>query len=81
LKVSKVKDFIERVGWTFAEAYIGLGAVDWIANGINLNLLHQLYAALGAATASTIKVLLAQRVGKRGSGDAIPGGVETKAAS
>jgi hypothetical protein len=76
MKVNKVKDFVERAGWTFIEAYIGLGAIDWIANGVNLSLLHQLYGALGAALAATIKVLIAQRVGSRGSGDAIPGGVE-----
>jgi hypothetical protein len=76
MQVSKAKDFVERAGWTFIEAYIGLGAIDWIANGVNLSLLHQFYGALGAASAATIKVLLAQRIGSRGSGDAIPGGVE-----
>lgn len=75
MKVNKLKDLVERVGSTFIEAYIGLGAIDWIANGINLNLVHSLYAALGAAAAATIKVLLAQRIGKQGMGDAIPGGV------
>lgn len=79
IKVNKAKDLIERVGWTFVEAYIGLGALDWITNGINLNLVHQLYGGLGAAAVAAIKVLLSQRVGAHGSGDAIPGGViETK---
>ena len=73
--VNKLKDFIDRVGWTFIEAYIGLGAIDWISNGINISLLHNLYAGLGAATAATIKVLIAQRIGQHGSGDAVPGGV------
>lgn len=77
--VNRAKDFIDRVGWTFVEAYIGLGAIDWISNGINLSLWHSLLGGLGAAAAATIKVLLAQRVGTHGSGDAIPGGViETK---
>jgi hypothetical protein len=80
VKVNQAKDLAERVGWTFIQAYIALGAVDWIAAGINLSLLHELYVALGAAVASTIKVLIAQRVGTRGSGDAIPGGVVEPAA-
>lgn len=78
MKVNKVKDILERVVWTFLQAYVGLGAIDWISNGINLSLVHQLGAALGAAVAATVKVLIAQNVGSRGSGDAIPGGVEKK---
>jgi hypothetical protein len=75
VKVNALRDWAERVGWTFVEAYLALGALDWIANGVNLSLLHQLYGSLGAALVATVKVLLAQRVGTRGSGDAIPGGV------
>lgn len=75
-KVNKFKDLVERCGWTFIEAYVGLGAIDWITNGINMSLVHSLYAGLGAAVAAVIKVLVAQQVGNRGSGDAIPGGVE-----
>lgn len=75
MKINKLKDFAERVGWTFIQAEIALGALDWIAQGINLNLLHQLEVSAGAALAATIKVLIAQRFGNRGSGDAIPGGV------
>jgi hypothetical protein len=74
-RVNRAKDFLERVGWTFIEVEVGLGALDWISNGINLSLWHTFYASLGAAAAATAKVLWAQRVGKRGSGDAIPGGV------
>jgi hypothetical protein len=81
MKVNKAKDLIERVGWTFIQAYIALGAVDWIASGINLSLLHELYLSLGAAVAATIKVFVAQSVGSRGSGDAIPGGVVAPAAA
>lgn len=79
LKVNQTRDFLERVGWTFIEAEIGLGALDWISNGINLSLWHTFYASLGAAAAATVKVLWAQRQGTRGSGDAIPGGVVEKA--
>lgn len=76
MKVNQAKDFVERVGWSFIETYISLGALDWVSKGINLSLLHQLYGSLGVAVAAAIKVVLAQRVGSRGSGDAIPGGVE-----
>lgn len=76
MKVNKVRDWVERAGWTLIEAYIALGALDWLSNGVNLSFVHQLYAALGAALVATIKVLLAQRAGDRGSGDALPGGVE-----
>jgi hypothetical protein len=76
MKINKVKDFIERVGWTFLEVEISLGLLDWLSSGLNVNFVHQLYASLGAAAAATIKVLWAQRVGSSGSGDAIPGGVE-----
>lgn len=75
VKVNRLRDLAERVGWTFIEAYLGLGALDWIAHGVDLSLVHQLYGSLGAALIATAKVLLAQRVGAAGSGDAIPGGV------
>lgn len=73
-KVNKTRDFIERVAWTFIQAEIALGALDWLASGINLSLLHTLYVSAGSAAAATIKVLIAQRFGA-GSGDAIPGGI------
>jgi len=77
--VNKTKDLIERVVWTFLQAELALGALDWLASGFNLNFAHQLYASLGAALAATIKVLIAQRVGQHQDGAAIPGGViETK---
>lgn len=75
VKLDKVKDFIERVGWTFIQVEIGLGALDWLSKGVNLSFLHILYGSLGAALAATIKVLLAQNVGKHPDGAAIPGGV------
>jgi hypothetical protein len=74
MKVDKAKDLIERVAWTFVQAYIALGAIDWIAKGINLSLVHELYVSLGAAVAATIKVLLAQRLSSSGDGSALPGG-------
>lgn len=65
---TKTEDFLERVGWTFIQAELGLGALDLISKGINLSLLHTLYASLGAAVAATVKVLLAQRLGGSDSG-------------
>lgn len=75
MTVNRWKDFIERVGWTFLEVELGLGLLDWIANGINLSLLHTFYASLGAAVAATVKVLIAQQFGQHKDGAAIPGGV------
>jgi hypothetical protein len=75
MKINKAKDLAERVGWTFIQAWIALGALDWLAKGINLALVHQLEISAGAAVAATIKVLIAQNVGKRADGAAIPGGV------
>ncbi len=64
----KWKDLAERVGWTFVQAEVALGLLDWLAAGFNLNFLHQLYVSLGAAAAATIKVLIAQGLGKSDSG-------------
>jgi hypothetical protein len=75
MQVNKYRDLAERVAWTFIQAYIGLGAIDWIAKGINLSLVHELYISLGAAVAATIKVFLAQKFSSSGDGSAIPGGV------
>jgi hypothetical protein len=75
VQINQVKDLVERVGWTFIQAEIALGALDWLASGINLSTLHTFYVSLGAALAATIKVLIAQRVGQHRDGAAIPGGV------
>lgn len=75
MRVNKKLDFIERVAWTFIQVEISLGAMDWLNDGINLSFAHKLYVSLGAAVAATIKVLIAQRAGSEGLGDAIPGQV------
>jgi hypothetical protein len=75
MQVNKAKDFVERVAWTFFQAEIGLGLLDWLSGGINLSFWHTVYASLGAAAAATIKVLLAQNLGKHPDGAAIPGGI------
>ena len=73
--VDQIRDLVERVAWTFLEAEVSLGLLDWVSQGYSLKLWHQIVASLGAATAATIKVLIAQRVGKHNDGAAIPGGV------
>lgn len=77
IKVNKALDLLERVGWTFIEAEIALGALDWLSSGFNLNLWHQFYASLGAAAVATIKVLIGQRLklGGTDSGAIVPGEV------
>lgn len=63
------RDFLERVGWTLIQAFAATALVtgfdDWA-----LTLKVAGTAALGAA----LKVIAAQQVGDRASGDAIPGG-------
>jgi hypothetical protein len=73
--IDQVKDFVERVAWTFIEAYIGLGLIDWLSGGINLSLWHQIVAGFSAAAIATVKVIIAQRIGTHKDGAAIPGGV------
>lgn len=73
--MNRAKDLIERVGWTFIQAEISLGLLDWLAQGINLSTLHTIYLSLGAAIVATVKVLIAQNVGQHHDGAAIPGGV------
>lgn len=75
VKVNKLRDFVDRVGWTFAEAFAGLVSIDWLANGVNLALVHQVEAAALAAAVATAKVLIAQQFGTHNLGDAVPGGV------
>jgi hypothetical protein len=75
MQISKPRDLIERVAWTFIQVELTLGLLDWISSGINLSLVHTLYTSLGAAVAATIKVLIAQRIGSTGDGAAIPGGI------
>lgn len=70
MRVNKWLDFLERVGWTAIQAFAATALVtgfdDWTLT---------LKVAGTAALASSLKVIVAQNVGDRGSGDAIPGGV------
>jgi hypothetical protein len=63
------KDLLERTGWTAIQA----GAASMIVFGFDLDSLKVAGAAAGVAA---LKVLVAQNIGDRGSGDAIPGGVK-----
>jgi hypothetical protein len=73
-KVSKWRDFLDRVGWTAIQAAAGAlltvltGAhLDWATAG----------KFVGITTAvAVLKVIAAQNASKNGAGDAIPGGIE-----
>jgi len=71
MQVNRLKDFVERVAWTAvqaaAAAALATGFDDWKLTG---------QVAIAAALAASLKVVVAQQFGDRGSGDAIPGGVE-----
>lgn len=71
MRVNQWKDFLERVSWTSiqaaAAAALATGFDDWSLT---------VKIAGAAALAAALKVIVAQQVGDRGSGDAIPGGVE-----
>jgi hypothetical protein len=76
MKVNQVKDFAERVGWTFIQAFVGVMVLQLIKDGTNVDWKDTAYGALIAALVAAGKVIIAQQFGDRGSGDAIPGGVE-----
>lgn len=69
-KIDRVRDFAERVSWTAVQAFAATALVtgfdDWKLT---------LEVAGTAALVAALKVIGAQQVGDRGSGDAIPGGV------
>jgi ABC-type nickel/cobalt efflux system permease component RcnA len=73
--VNQARDLAERVGWTFIQAWVALGALDALNSGISLSVGHQLVVSGTAALAATVKVLIAQRLGRTNDGAAIPGGV------
>jgi hypothetical protein len=70
MHIDKARDFVERVAWTAiqaaAAAAIATGFDDWSLTGKVSGI---------AALVAALKVIAAQNVGTRGSGDAIPGGV------
>ena len=76
MQVDRLKDFAERVGWTFVQAFVGVMVLQLIKDGTDIDWKDTAYAALIAALIAAGKVIVAQQFGNRGSGDAIPGGVE-----
>lgn len=67
MRVNRLLDFLERVGWTAVQA----GAAVLIVSGFDAEAWKVAATAAGLAA---LKVLVAQRVGDSGMGDAIPGG-------
>lgn len=74
MRVNKVRDFIERVGWTFIQAAAAAGITALSSPDLTWETGLKFVATAGGL--AVLKVLAAQQVGDRGSGDAIPGGVE-----
>ena len=73
MTVNRLKDFIERVGWTAIYAIAAAGLTVLTSNGITW---MEALKFVGISTAIAVcKVVIAQQAGGRGSGDAIPGGV------
>ena len=73
--VNRVKDFIERVGWTFIQAFVGAMVAFLIKDGTDIDWAASAYAAVIAALIAAGKVLVAQQFGSSNDGAAIPGGV------
>lgn len=74
MKVNRLRDFVERVGWTAVQASAGAGLTALTDDSLDWNTGLRF---VGITTAiAVLKVITAQQVGSRGSGDAIPGGVE-----
>ncbi|MDQ5821954.1 MAG: hypothetical protein M3540_10985 [Actinomycetota bacterium] len=74
MRVNKLKDFIDRVGWTAIQAAAAAGITA--LSSPDLTLATGLKFVGTAALLAVLKVLAAQNVGDSGDGAAIPGGVE-----
>ena len=73
MQVSKLKDFVERVGWTALQAAAAAGITALSSPDLDWQTAAKFVGT--AAALAVLKVLAAQNVGSTGSGDAIPGGV------
>lgn len=73
MQVNRLKDFVERVGWTFIQAAAAAGITALSSPELTWETGLKFVATAGGL--AVLKVLAAQQVGDRGSGDAIPGGV------
>ncbi len=74
MQVDRIKDFIERVGWTAIQAGAGAAIVALTSSDLSWEDGAKMVGV--AAALAGLKVFAAQQFGTRGSGDAIPGGVE-----
>lgn len=74
MRVNKVRDFIERTGWTAIQAAAAALITALSDPQVDWNTALRFVATTAALAA--LKVIVAQQVGNNGSGDAIPGGVE-----
>lgn len=73
MTVNRYKDFAERVGWTAIYAIAAAVLTVLTSSGLAWN---EALKFIGISTVFAVcKVIVAQQVGTRGSGDAIPGGV------
>ncbi|HVL53949.1 MAG TPA: hypothetical protein VM344_06775 [Vitreimonas sp.] len=69
VRVNRMLDFVERVGWTAIQAAAG-ALLDVLTTG------ELTWRAVGYAVAiAALKVIVAQRFGDTPTGDAIPGRV------
>lgn len=74
MTVDKLRDFLERVGWTAIQAFAGSEIVALTTSSVTF--VDGLKVAGVAAAIAALKVVTAQNVGSSGDGAAIPGGVQ-----
>lgn len=58
------KDALERIIWTFIEAFLAVFLLDGLASGVSLNLAEQSALAGLAAALAVIKTTAASRLGR-----------------
>lgn len=69
VKYSRLKDWLERTGWTILQAGAGVMLDQMISGRITW------HAILYAGAIAGLKVVIAQRVGSTPTGELIPGGI------
>lgn len=74
MKTNKIRDLIERAGWTGIQA--AAAAVITALSSPDLTWMTGLKFVATATALAILKVIVAQNAGSSGAGDAIPGGVE-----
>lgn len=73
--VNRVRDFVERVGWTLIQAFVGAMLAFLMKDGTDIDWATSAYASLIAGLIAAAKVVVAQRWGNNNDGAALPGGV------